>query len=168
MNSFLLSLRLALLSTCLAYPQQKSQRMVEDGGNGDLGHFVYPAWSIINFDGGCSPGGCILSFNLSSNATASAPAAAASCEINGDDLYWQSCTSLTGTNLTADDSRVWAMPLPSTESFSLSIQHRFLNASLTPTRYFNITGNMTVDFETVNLPVNLTVMGTSVSEIWYW
>lgn len=155
------------------------------GGGGDLDHFAYPAWSVLNFDGACSPGGCLLSFNLSSAATASAPAIRAACDdVNGDVPDWQPCTTLAGIDFLfssssssswrrssssdQDDSRIWARPLPALHSFAVSIQHRFSNASLTPTRYYNITGNMTIDYEKVKLPANLTVAGTRVSESWSW
>lgn len=120
-------------------------------------------------------------FNLSSAATTSEPAIRAACDdINGDELSWQPCTTLAGVvsspppsslskdDTGRDDSSIWVLPLPSMDSFAVSIQHRFSNMSLTPTRYYNVTGNVTVDFELVKLPVNLTVIGTRVSESWSW
>lgn len=103
---------------------------------------------------------------MSSAATASEPGIAASCDINGDEIQWQKCSSTVGG--TSAGEAVWAMPLDSVDTFEVSIQHRFANASLTPTRIYNVTGNMTVDFEKVSLPANLTVVGTSVSEAWWW
>lgn len=170
---------LACLSACLgASIHQPIRRQSSVGG--DLDHFVYPMWSVLNFDGACSPGGCLLTFNLTSAATTSEPAVRAACNINGDELHWQPCAALAATAAAAvskrdsnssdgsDGGSVWALPLASVDSFSVSVQHRFANATLTPVKHYNVTGNMTVDFETVSLPVNLTVMGTRVSEIWSW
>lgn len=166
---------LTCLSTCLGASTHQPIRRQSDTG-GDLDHFVYPKWSVLDFNGACSPGGCILTFSLTSAATVSEPAVSAACHINGDDLYWQPCATLangvsymnSNDSDSDSDSSVWALPLASLDSFSVSVQHRFSNASLTPIRYYNVTGNMTVDFEKVRLPVNLTVMGTRVSEVWSW
>lgn len=146
----------------------KHARQASDPGN--LDNFIYPEWAITNFDGACSPGGCILTFNMSSPATASEPAITASCNVDGDELYWQQCTSTPSDPPQADEEEgtVWARSYQATDKFKVSIQHRFANASLTPTRVYNVTGNLTVDFEEVDLPANFTVMGTSVSEAWWW
>lgn len=117
-----------------------------------------------------------MTFNISSAATTSEPAVSASCDINGDEMYWQACSTLAETDVEVEaiskrddiDSSVWALPLPAVDLFALSVQHRFSNASLTPTKYYNVSGNMTVDYEKVTLPANLTVMGTRVSESWTW
>ncbi|KAJ4390005.1 hypothetical protein N0V93_007478 [Gnomoniopsis smithogilvyi] len=103
---------------------------------------------------------------MSSPATTSEPAIDATCNINGDEIYWQQCSSNNMDRLA--DEAVWAMPFNSVDTFEVSIQHRFANASLTPRRFYNVTGNMTVDFEKVSMPANLTIMGTSVSEVWWW
>lgn len=171
----------ACLASTTNQPSRR-QSSTGDGGRagGDLDHFVYPKWSILNFNGACSPGGCLLTFNLSSAATTSEPAIRAACDnINGDELYWQPCTTLAGVVSSSsstwskddtgrDDSSIWALPLPSVDSLAVSVQHRFSNVSLTPTRYYNVTGNVTVDLEQVKLPVNLTVVGMRVSESWSW
>lgn len=155
-------------STSLGLPF-KHARQASDPGN--LDNFIYPEWAITNFDGGCSPGGCILTFNMSSPATASEPAITASCNVDGDELDWQQCASTPSDPSQAEDEEkgaVWARSFDATDKFKVSIQHRFANASLTPTRVYNVTGNLTVHFEEVPLPANFTVMGTSVSEAWWW
>lgn len=172
----------ACLSGCLAASmgaQPDRRQSAGAGGGGDLDHFIYPTWSVLNLSSACSPAGCILTLHLSSAATASEPAISAACDINGNEHNWQPCTTL--AEITTDfinnndddddddeDSAIWALPLPAVDSFALSIQHRFSNASLTPTRYYNVTGNLTVDYELVKWPVNLTVLGTRVSEMWSW
>lgn len=156
-------------STSLGLPF-KHARQTSDPGN--LDNFVFPEWAITNFDGDCSPGGCILTFNMSSPETASEPAITASCNINGDELDWQQCASTPSDPEAADDEEeegaVWARPFDAVDMFVVSIQHRFANASLAPTRFYNVTGNLTVDFEQVDLPADFTVMGTWVDEAWYW
>lgn len=155
-------------STSLGLPASEYARQDSDPGN--LDNFIYPEWAVTNFDGACSPGGCILSFNMSSPATASEPAISASCNVDGDELYWQQCTSTpSGPPQEGDkEGAVWARSFRAVEEFKVSVQHRFANASLMPTRLYNVTGNLTVDFEEVSLPANFTVMGTSVSEAWWW
>lgn len=143
-----------------------SKHARQDNDPGNLDSFVFPEWNITNFDTSCSPGGCILTFNISSTATASEPGIDASCTINGDELSWQQC-SATPTGLLRDET-VWAMPIDSVETVEAYVQHRFVNDSLPPTRHFNVTGEITVDFEVVSMPANFTVMGTSVSETWWW
>lgn len=179
----LLPVFLAYVPTSLASSAHRFNPRQSD--DGDLDHFVYPQWSILNFDGACSPGGCVLTFHLSSAATTSEPAISVACAINGDEIRWQPCTTLAGIAAGGGgggvgvlrkkrdededtDSSIWAMPLSAVDEFAVSVQHRFSNTSLTPTKYYNVTGNMTVDFEVVTLPVNLTVMGTRVSEVWSW
>lgn len=161
-------------STSLGLPS-KHTRQTSDPGN--LDNFVFPEWDITNFDGDCSPGGCILTFNMSSPATASEPAITASCDINGDELDWQQCISTPSKSQAAaaasesdeeEEGAVWARPFDATDMFVVSIQHRYANASLTPTRWYNVTGNLTVDFEKMDLPANFTVMGTWVDEAWWW
>lgn len=139
---------------------------------GSLDDFVFPEWQITNFDAGSSPGGCTLAFHISSAATASAPSITASCDVNGDDeRQRQKCRSIKIGGFLAGEA-VWAMPsLTSVDTFEVSIQHRFFydaKAGLTPARFYNSTGNMTVDFQDVSMPTDLTVMGTTVSEAWWW
>lgn len=140
----------------------KQTRQAPDPG--DPGSFVFAQWAIVNFDAGCSPGGCILTFNMSSTTTASEPGTTASCTVNGDELYWQQCDSSAISSGLGTDGRVWTMPRNAEGRFDVSIQHRFVNNSRTPARVYNVTGNLTVDFETVRLPANFTVMPASVSE----
>lgn len=132
-------------------------RQLDDPGS--LSSFVFPNWTVTNFDGSCSPGGCLLSFGLNSAATASESAVVSSrCSVNGDRSAWQACVP--------DSSGVWAKAEPSVDSFTVAIQHRFENASLSPTRFYTVTGNMTVDFEKETMPLNTTVQGTEVSVVW--
>lgn len=173
-----------LLATCLvlcaglATPLRRHQ--LEDPSG--LDNFAFPAWTITNFDGGCSPGGCIVTFNISSPATASGPpAVGAGCKVNGDRQEWQACAPLPDTSssddipftITSDGDRVtnstvWAMPEPAVDAFVVSLQHRYASTGLNVTRLYNVTGNVTVDFETVRMPVNTTVRAATVTEAWWW
>ncbi|ROW02185.1 hypothetical protein VSDG_02527 [Cytospora chrysosperma] len=167
----------------------------DDGG---IGQFIFPVWPITNFNGGCSPGGCIrlsdaalsmtlpsgwpeaylsqthmlsrnviVSFDMSNTETATEPGVSAGCDVNGDSPTWQECTALPGNTGEANGT-VWAMPLSAPSSFAVSVQHRFVNDSVTPFRYWNVTGNMSVNFEQTTLPVNLTLHALSVTETWSW
>lgn len=155
----------ALLPLCTRMATGSSIRQLNDPS--DLSHFVFPQWSITNFDGGCSPGGCILDFNMSSAATPSGPAVAASCRVNGDRADWQACDGL-GNTSSSSSSAVWAVSVPALDSFTVSVQHRYAVASPNVTRFYNVTANLTVDFETVRLPLNATVRPTRVAETWWW
>lgn len=150
-----------LLAMGCFFPASRSttlrSRQLDDPGY--LSSFVFPNWAITNFDGSCSPGGCLLSFGLSSAATASEPAVvSARCSVNGDRPAWQACVPAS--------SGIWARPESSVDLFAVTIQHRFENTSLSPARFYNVTGNVTVDFEKQKMPLNTTVHGTEVSVMW--
>lgn len=106
-------------------------------------------------------------FNMSSAETATEPGVSAGCNVNGDSLTWQKCAALPGNTAEANGT-VWALPLSSYDSFAVSVQHRFVNDSSSPFRYWNVTGNMSVNYEQTTLPVNTTVHALSVSETWSW
>lgn len=104
---------------------------------------------------------------MSSAETATEPGVSASCDINGDIPDWQECAALPG-NIEEVNGTVWALSLVAPGIFSVSLQHRFVNYSISPFRFWNVTGNMSVDYEQTTLPVNLTVHALSVSETWSW
>lgn len=108
-----------------------------------------------------------MSFDMSNTETATEPGVSAGCDVNGDSPTWQECTALPGNTEEANGT-VWAMPLSAPSSFAVSVQHRFVNDSVTPFRYWNVTGNMSVNFEQTTLPVNLTLHALSVTETWSW
>lgn len=68
------------------------------------------------------------------------------------------------------DPTVWALPEQGEETVlrRVALQHRFTNATLTPTREFNVTGHVTINVATGTGPVNFTVGGNSVQEKWWW
>lgn len=171
-------MKVSLLPTCfffcaaLAKPLWQRQR--QDNGPGDLSNFDFPEWTITNFDGGCSPGGCMTMFEMSSPATNTGPGISARCQINGDNPDWQACVPTFASNgseagKATDNNGVFAMPYDITDAFTVSIQHRYLsNITSYPRRFFNVTGNITVAYEGEKLPMNTTMRGTAVTEVWWW
>ncbi|ROV91705.1 hypothetical protein VMCG_09257 [Cytospora schulzeri] len=93
---------------------------------------------------------------MSSAETATEPGVSAGCNVNGGNLVWQECSALAG-NTEETNGSVWALPLSAYDSFAVSLQHRFVNDSVSPFRYWNVTANISVNYELTTLPVNLTV-----------
>lgn len=221
MKASLLLLASLTFRTGLATLPHRRQQPDDPSG---LDHFVFPQWEIKDFDAGCSPGGCIMTFNFTSSETASGPPPLdASCDIDSARPDWQSCTPLSpstnpqhqrpsplpspsatystlfitaspprpvphdGDNgnlplltpntahLHPDDdgvtilnSTLWARPEPVLGSFVVLLQHRYASGAVDATRVYNVTGNVTVDFERVSMPVNVTVRPLDVHETWWW
>lgn len=159
---------------CAALAKSFWQRERQTNGPGDLSNFEFPEWTVTNFDGGCSPGGCLTFFEMSSPATHTGPGISARCEVRGDRPGWQACTPFFASNgsdagRATDNNGVFAMPYDITEAFTVSVQHRYLsNITSYPRRFFNVTGNITVVYEGARLPLNTTMRGTSVTEVWWW
>lgn len=104
---------------------------------------------------------------MTAAGTAMEPGVAAECNIIGTVKDWQECEALPG-NTAKDNGSVWAKPLPSVETFDVSVEHRFFNDSVVPSRNYNVSGNMSVDYQHTRLPVNLTLYALSVTETWSW
>jgi hypothetical protein len=91
-----------------------------------------PTWNVTNFDGGCSPGGCILTLNISyvpPSTSTLEPPFSGYCLVNGDDDFFQPCTVQTG------EGSLLAKSLPGTEVFSVEIIHEYVVAA---THWFNV------------------------------
>ncbi|KUI53869.1 hypothetical protein VP1G_01231 [Cytospora mali] len=162
MKLYLLFTFVTFLSASLGAHQERPRQ--DDSGIGPFGPFI---WSVLNFNGGCMSDGCMMEFNMINGETDTEPGVTAQCKVNGDDLFWQKCSELPDNTEMANGS-VWALPSISDDDYIITIQHRFVNYSLTPYRHWNITGNISMDFENTRLPENLTVKALSVSESWSW
>jgi hypothetical protein len=142
----------ALLTTALALPSNIPRQSTPSFG---------PTWSVTNFNGGCSPGGCILTLNVSytpPSASTDEPAFAGYCLVNGDEAFFQPCTVQDGGGRTTG---LLAQSLPGSGVFSVEIVHEF---TTTTSHSVNVTGTATVDFETTPLPAIVTVGNLTETE----
>lgn len=104
---------------------------------------------------------------MSNAETATEPGVSAQCDVDWSRPSWQECTALPG-NAEERNGSVWALPLPTVGYYGISVQHRFVDDSLSPFRFYNVTGNLSVNLDDTTLPANLSVHALSVTETWSW